>query len=421
LSISDEVRTILTRKNRKEIAHLLNVTEALLSQWASGKQLITELQLAKLVELLGNGSVREKEDELLHLFLLLWHERIERAVETERKGRVGATPWNALALGAMGLVNKATVLKTTPPKASGRTLNDFPSSFYPLAIIAGDKREESASRITAADFGAVSASHAEFRWLCELALRDDVELYGDKVFVLESAEELKARFGQKHLLIVGSPGSNHLARRCLLEPSLPGWRPAAPIFRFNVHQYTLRRIEDLVSSLHGMTSKQLVGKRADESTERDMKQWLHYLFTGGILDPTYSGYWLRGHEIPYSRDYGLITLARNPFSDQGGQPYMCIMAAGFHLPGTAHALRMLARPEENFARHPLGGVIQVSIDPNLPFAKRFDDSSAQWDDEGGYSVEDVSGGLKKMQVEVPPTLHVSRKELEECLRFVSTL
>ncbi len=414
MNIKDEVRAILAKGSRDDIADKLGVTKPALAQWATGEGLITEPHLAKLVEL-ENLDDRAKEAELLRLYLLLWQERLRR--DDKEKPR-----WTTSAL---DLANRTLELahslmaKPRLPKSSARTLCDFPNSFYPLAIVSGDKREDSESRITAGDFGAVSASHAELRWLCELGLREDVELYGDKVFVLESTEELKARFGKKHLLVVGSPGSNHLARRCLLVPPRPGWHPATAIFRFNLSQYTLHeKIEKFLESLQGMRTKQLVGKRADEAIERDMKNWLHYLFTGGILDPTHTDHWARGLDIPANRDYALITLARNPFSED--RSYMCIMVAGFHLLGTAHALRMLAKPD-NFVRHPLGGVIKIAIDTGLPFAKRFDDSTGEWDDKVGYTVEDLRDRLKKMQADLAPTLNISHEEIDECLTFLMSL
>jgi len=112
---------------------------------------------------------------------------------------------------------------THPPKTKSRTLQDFPHAFYPMAIVTGDKREDSESRITVGDFGAVSASPAESRWLLRLGLRSDVEIYSDKVFLLQKPEELRERFGEKHLLVIGSPGSNHFARLCPLSPPLRGF------------------------------------------------------------------------------------------------------------------------------------------------------------------------------------------------------
>ena len=419
MKINEAVRALLDsgKRSRQEICTDLGVSPGLLSQWATGKELITEPHLSKLVDAAIPDSEGTKEAELLRLLLLLYEERVVRGAESERQRWTEASRHLAGRALRLGLDLTSTAAAPSA-KSSGRTLSDFP--FYPLAIVSGDKREDSASRITAADFGAVSASHAEFRWLCALKLRPEVELYGDKVFVLESASELRARFGKKHLLIVGSPGSNHLARRCLLVPPRPGWRPAAAIFRFNLPQHTLAKIEQFLEPLPGMRPQQLAGKRAEEGTERDMKNWLHYLFTGGIVDPTHTDHWLRGFDLPSSRDYGLVTLARNPFSDPA-EPMFCVMVAGFHMLGTAHALRMLANPAETFARHPLGGVIEISINVGLPFAKRFDDSSADWDDKDGYRIDELRERLLKMQTDLAPTLHISREQIQECVTFLDEL
>jgi hypothetical protein len=419
-NISEEIRAILERGNRKEIAPRLGLSEPRLSQWATGESLITEAHLARIVDSeMPDGA---KERELFRLFLLLSQERIEREKDLDKeKPRWTQSSLDLIRRTLAGALDETTSRKQSV-KRSGRTLCDFPDSFYPLAIVSGDKREDSESRITVGDFGAVGASHAELRWLCELGLRDDVELYGDKVFVLESVDELKARFGKTHLLVVGSPGSNHLARRCLLAPPKVGWRSAAAPFRFNLPQFYLKEIELFLESLRGLRPKELVGKRAEETTEKNMKHWLRYLFTGGIIDPTNRGFWIRGYQIYDNRDFGLISIARNPFSDPSGEPYMCVMVAGFHLLGTAWALRMLAKPQQNFVRHPFGGVIEVQIDTGLPFAKRFDLSRAEWDDENGYEVDDLRERLIEMKNErFPPTLDITSQEIEESLNFLKTI
>jgi hypothetical protein len=398
----------------------LNVSATLLSQWTTGNEPISDHLLAKLVELTVDGSQQMKEAELLRLLLLLTKERVTKASDDAKASRWTSSS-SALMQGAANLgIELVTAASRVTAKVSGRTLRDFPGSFYPLVVVSGDKREDSASRITLGDFGAVSASHAEFRWLNALGLRPDVELYSDKVFVVEDVDELRERFGKKHLLVVGSPGSNHLARRILLDPPLKEWSRAASLFRFNVPQHALREIERLLEPLRGLKAIQLAGNRADESTERAMRNWLRYLFTGGILDPTHENFWIRGLEVPQNRDYGLISLARNPFSHPN-DPYLCIMVAGFHLFGTAHALRMLAKPAQSFADHPLGGVIKVSIDSGLAFAKRFDESTAEWEDLSGYSIDQLRDRLKKMKVELPPMVHITRDELDACLDFLDQL
>jgi len=294
-----------------------------------------------------------------------------------------------------------------------------------MAVITGDKREESESRITAGDFGAVSASPAECRWLQRLRLRHDVEVFGDKVFVLENVETLKRRFGEKHLLVIGSPGSNHLARRCLLPQPSPGWTHAAPFFRFNPRPNILRHIENLLQDLREFSPKQLVGRSADQQIERELKHSLHGLFTGGILDPTYKDLWIRAEDVPPNYDFGLVSLARNPLAEPGSG-FLCVMVAGFHMFGTAHALGMLGQPAgsgEVFDRHPLGGVIKVAIDTRRPFGDRFDDSSAEWDTESEYTIEHMRSGLKEIQAALDQSRHifVDATEVRECLKLLDEL
>jgi hypothetical protein len=381
--------------------------------------LITEAHLTKLVDLAITGSDGEKEIELLRLLLLLTQERVARSADDPSRHR-----WTD---SSSSLMRAATdrgmkLLERSQPivKSSGRTLQDFPESFYSMAIISGDKREDSSSRITIGDFGAVSASPAEFRWLAALRLQPDVELYSDKVVVLEDIEALRRRFGKRHLLVVGSPASNHLARRILLDPPAKGWNRAAPLFRFNISRHALPEIEQLLEPLAGLKRIQLAAKRADESTEAALRHWLRYLFMGGIIDPTYEGLWIRALALGQDRDYGLVSIARNPFSDSN-DPYFCVAVAGFHLFGTAFALKMLAKPVENFAEHPYGGVIKVSID-GPTFAQRFDDSIPEWENQSGYTVEQLRSRLQRMMNEFTPTLlHTTPEELESCARLIDQL
>ncbi len=416
MSFTEEIRRLLDT-DRKRIREELGVSTALLSQWSTGKELISEPHLASMVNL-GAGASDTKEEEFIRLFVMLSKERIIKDNANEQTKRRWTNPSAALALRALDrLLGSAANRSSLRPK-EGATLANFPESFYPLAIISGDKRETSQTRISKADFGAVSASHAEFRWLCALGLREDVEIYGDKIFVREKPDRLKARFGRRHLLVVGSPASNHLARRCMLAQPVAGWRTASPIFRFNVPQTVLQNIELSLEKLDGLSRRELVGKQAEERTEAEMKTWLRYLFQGGILDPTNTDLWIHGHAHAESRDYGLISLARNPFSDPSDRFY-CILVAGFHLFGTAYGIKMLAS-RDNFDRHPFGGVMKVEIDTDLEFGDRFDSSVAEWDDPAGYDKGILIERLKRMQGNTVPHLHhITQADLEACLEFVT--
>jgi hypothetical protein len=200
-----------------------------------------------------------------------------------------------------------------------------------------------------------------------------------------------------------------------------GWAAAAPFFRFNLPQEVLQKIEGSLAKLEGLKKKELKIRQEDEGTEAEMKQWLKYLFQGGILDPTNDGFWIRGHGPIESRDYGLVTLARNPFSEVADN-YLCVMVAGFHLFGTAHALKMLATAHKSFEHHPVGGVIKVDIDIGLEFGDRFDQSSAEWDDENGYSIQELEERLQRMKGKLQPALHhICPKDLDDCLTFLHNL
>jgi hypothetical protein len=257
-----------------------------------------------------------------------------------------------------------------------------------------------------------------------LGLNKEVEFFSDKVFCLESVEMLRERFGNKNILVIGSPGSSHLARRLHLAKPPTGWRRGVPIFRFNQLRRTLEKIESFQDNLVGLNRGQLRGKQADPKTADDLKFWLHELFQGGILDPSYHHKWKRGMQVPHgATDFGMLSLARNPFSDpSSGDKYVCILAAGFHLIGTAQAVQMLAHPEE-MSDHPLGGVVHVDIDQEKPFSARLDTSRARWDTNSNYTVDKIKEGLKLLRQDIPPELELTltKEELQECLQLIENL
>ena len=411
---------------QKRAAKMLGCAEATYCQWLSGKDLCKPLNLAKFAVHLVAGSERTKKAELTRLLLLLHKENLirgaERAAKKDAPSFSDARQFLEETLD--GALAHLVEPETREIRTSGRTLCDFPDSFYPMAVISGDKREVSESRINVGDFGCVAASPAEARWLPKLGLRSDVEFFGDKLFVLEDADRLRERFADKNLLVVGSPAGNHLARRLLLHEAPLGWQRGVPVFRFNFEQRYICQIEELLGSLSGFNAKELVGKAGQPETERQVKFWLHQLFGGGIVDPAYRGLWKRAGAL-YQRDFALISLARNPFSDPKN-PRVCILASGFHMFGTAHAIRMLSEPEQ-FAAHPLGGAIRVDYNPGDDFAVRFDNSTAEWDTDSEYTIDDVKNGLKALREEIPqardtpPGIHITRQEIDECLEFIDQL
>lgn len=413
MRLHERLKELLGGTKQASLAGKLGVSGSTVSQWLSGTESCGAHHLAKIVQSYSGGDAKWQQVELQRLLILLWR---------EHAGDQG-NKWTDETRSLMDqcLADLLAIVDRTkaPVKRTGRTLGDFPDSFYPMAVVSGDKREVSETRINAGDFGVVSASPAESRWAFKLGLRDDVEFYGDKIFILATEEELKDQFGKRNILVIGSPASNHLSRRLLLAKPPHDWhRRAVPIFRFNLDQQILEEIENFLRSIAHLNAKQLVGKQGDPATERQMKHWLHYLFTGGIIDPSNHDLWLRGFDLPPARDYGLISFARNPFAED--DEYVCILAAGFHMFGTSHAIKRLS-DSAFFSKHPFGGVIRVGINLDLSFHARFDESEADWDDDSQYDKKAIVTGLKTLRDSIPRRISITSEEIDDCLEFIEAL
>lgn len=160
-----------------------------------------------------------------------------------------------------------------------------------------------------------------------------------------------------------------------------------------------------------------------EATELRVRLWLQRLFTGGIIDPTVPNDFIRAVNTSHmSVDFGLLTFARNPFSAPEDQDkFVCIIAAGFHMFGTAFSLKMLADKKE-MEQHPLGGVIRISIPhTESDFGIRFDNSESDWDRQTAHSVPSLVGRLKEMHQAIPEDVHLTPGEVDDCLELINRL
>ncbi len=411
--LENELRKLIGERPYKQIKDDLGVSTGRISQLLKTTD---EAFIARLIADNGHTPATEKRTKLTELLLLAELVRVEQDKSSK---------WtdSSRKLARDTILGALRELAKPPCKNKERTLCDFPNSFYPLAVISGDKRENSKSRINEADFGAVSASPAEARWLLKLGLRREVEFYGDKIFMLEDHAQLQKRFGKMNLLVVGSPGSNHFTRRLHLADPPRGWlKRGAPIFRFNANQRILREIENYISGLRGKNEDELEKMQLDEATNLRVRLWLQRLFTGGIIDPTVPTDFIRAVNTSHSVDFGLLTFARNPFASAEDQDkYVCIIAAGFHMFGTAFSLKMLADKKE-LEQHPLGGVIRVSIPHNeSDFGIRFDKSESSWDQQTAHSVQSLTNRLKEMHQQKPDDVHITPGEIEDCLELIQRL
>jgi len=417
-SLGPELDAILKSAGvkRADLAASLGVSRSTVSQWLNEANACAEPYLARIVsEYSGSEAAPVQKETLLRLFVLALERRIESATPDD-----GVWSPRAIQLSRAAVKLALDRLPPGKPSACERTLRAFPDAFLPMAVVVGDKREESETRISAADFGAHSASPAELRYVLQLGLRE-AEIYTDKIFRLESTAQLKKRFSERNLLVIGSPASCHLHRMILHPPK--DWRDPAPIYRFNMPGTVLQDIEAFTAGLLGKNRKQLVGMFGEADTQVSTKVWMRQLFSGGIVDPGFRDLWLRAVELRPNRDFGLLSLARNPFAET--DEFVCILAAGFHMFGTAYAIQMLSKTE-SFTHHPLGGVIRVDIpddaNDNEHFGARFDESVPTWDTpEDTGAIETVKAGLLALQEKPPVLPFLSSKSVEGSLELIESV
>ncbi len=399
---------------RADLAKRLRLSPSSISPWFNGGQPCPEPYLARIVdEVLGKTLRLTSEGKvalLSELFILSQRARISR------EGKKWTDSSKALAELA---IKEFNVKESTVASDADGSLKGFETLAANMVVVTGDKRESSLSRICVGDFGVVSASQAELRWLARLKLPPETDIYSDKIFLLDSPDELKRRFGNKNILVVGSPASNHLARRLHLKAPPEGWQIGAPIFRFNLRAEIIESIEKEILDLRGLNEAQLVGQQGDPDTRTLLNFWTKQLFTGGIVDPVdpQHKFWLRGFQPDNYKDFGLVSMARNPFCDD--YRHVCICVAGYHLFGTARALDFLSSPQRRNAC-PFGGIIRVNIPKVASFSARFDYTEAEWDDGfEEYSVDHLINGLERLRDQIPlGHMDLSDQEIDETLQFV---
>lgn len=407
------------------LAELFEVGTATLSDWVTGKRFCPMENLAKIVEAAVDADpevtpIRLSPELAKQAFIkLLLHSELHRAaLEISNRSPGWSDERRALAIESLSAAIRdlPPVVSSAGPKGR-RTLADFPEAFYPLVVVCGDRREKS-DKIHVADLGAMSNSSAELRWLLKLRLPPETEIWGDKIFLREDAQQLRTRFGGKNLLIVGSPACNHLARRLLLRQPPPGWRRGLPFFRFNFDQDTSLKIENKLEKLREATSDQLLG--VSEDVARDLRYWARHMFGQGIFDPSGTEkHWIRAMQPDSTLDWGLVTLARNPFCHD--ETSVSILAAGFHMFGTAKAVERLSNPN-SLAEHPLGGVLRIAIPQGRAWAERFDQLQADWDSNSEYQIPTVRAALTSLlsEKDIFP-VRATHEEITETLQFLDSL
>ena len=303
------------------------------------------------------------------------------------------------------------------------TLTDFPEGFDDLVIVCGDRRESPPK--TKADIFVDSFSSADLPHLPDLYRRcgQPLHIRSDKLFALAERDYLKREFGEKHIIVLGSPAINLLARKvnesCIFRFAVPRvareftaylenkvpeindpalldvfWRMATQwreqgnsdidaVSYFETYRKKVERIQlDQIEALANKVKELLNGH-----TTKGIKNLFH---KPGFVDPADAQ--VHGESPRQDNDFGVISLCPNPYSTN--RRHLCILVAGIHAPGTDQALRVLAT--DDFQEHPLGGIIEAKINLQAGWIERLYKASFDWQTKP-YRVGDVLSNLSNCE------------------------
>jgi hypothetical protein len=266
-------------------------------------------------------------------------------------------------------------------------------------------------------------------------------------------ERLEQEFGQTNLLVIGSPSVNLAARRInnlsvfqfAFDTEIKAWeRQLRDTKELNDRQnlrkfWQIARSGELAREPEAITFEQLAGDGEDDSPASRERVKIVSRIAKELLKGNRAAYWMNRFRKPgfmdpidgvvhglYTRednDFGLISLAKNPFSKSAD--YVCIFVAGIHGPGTAHALRWLAG-REHFDDHPFGGVIEVELDLfNKDIPNRFENVQCKWQ-TGKYTGASLLAAVNATLHKVRPNqdnlfAHWTAEEKNSYLDFVRAI
>ena len=333
------------------------------------------------------------------------------------------------------------------PAATGDwlSLDQFPAAFEPLTLVAADRRDTPPE--TRADLFILSGAVGDLTFLPNLReTRAQVRLRSDKLVVLGPDDMRRRELGNTNLLVISSPAANWAARvlngSAIFRYDIPG-----PARELDTRIRTVGDFDDgillrllwrLVSSaeetdegvdLPSIETSRLSAVQRErlpraEELARELlargkpDQIMSQFNETGILDPVAG----RRYQLPADNfDYGMISLAPNPYAGNGA---VSILVSGMHGTGTAHALGALISDPQMFANHPFGGVIQVNAQPYADWSDRFLRADWEWKTPE-YTPETLLERLRQALqegAERPEPLNAwTDAELANCIRFIETL
>jgi transcriptional regulator with XRE-family HTH domain len=401
--------------NQSQLAKKFDKSKQWLGAIEVGKGTPTLEQLLKLHEELVSKDNQTPESDLGNWLLKWLEKRVNKDVDINNK---------EAALNAIDKLYKQSNRAARTRSASAvPTLEDFPYGFESLIIICGDRRESPPK--SKGDFFVDAFSSADLASLKTLLEKTGpLEIRSDKLFMSgnrSSGDYLKQLYGQRNLIVIGSPAVNLVARainrnavfRFATSEGMPEflkyWEEEFP----EINDRKLREIFwDMASKWNGSLEAsgidtnhyyeesgrrihpgqieelaRKVGELLTSHTVKDVKASFHKY---GFIDPVANKE--QGYFLMEDNDFGVISLCPNPYSDGGN--YFCILAAGTHGPGTDMAVRVLATDPDGFREHPLGGVVEVKLDLEARWSERFSTADFEWQ-TGKYTVnEELLGKLR---------------------------
>lgn len=266
-----------------------------------------------------------------------------------------------------------------PPLPDILSLRDWPTGFDVRSAVVGDRRESPPH--TSADVLVRPASMGDLYYFCDLAIRPRIR--SDKIIQIATDEALRREL-KGDLLVISSPAANMVARVV----------NRGAFFRFVCTDRVKEDVERFELELKPIKfRRQQLEEFLDEKRSRQLNIMLNLLAQAGFVDPIdFTG--LRGAVRKGSNDFGVVTLCRNPWDDNG----VAILAAGVGGPATAAALKLLSRPKA-FDRHPLGGVFKVQISQEAPWEERYDMLYPMWDTHE-YDLQTYLDAVKNLSEKV---------------------
>lgn len=232
-------------------------------------------------------------------------------------------------------------------------------------VLVGDRRERPVKGL--GDLVGLSIGSTDFMFLPRLSLPSDTTVVRSDKTLLVAGEASLRELMKTNLLIIGSPAVSLAARAVLRE--------VGATFMFNIGNEAFdleSRLYEGVSRpaprdvLEDFVSRQDVSEQCDDLLATFRKN--------GFVDPIdFKG--IRGRAIGHYEDYGMVALARNPWSDE----HIACICAGVHGGGTAGAVQLLASPADSFRDRPWGGVFRVSMSDQVPWERRFENLAPHWE------------------------------------------